>query len=310
MGKNYTYEAARVRVLESRLLTEEDYRRLAQGRSEEEMVQWVRSRGMGDAHARRMREVLGLEEEKLQALAEELLGEGLVYRVFCLPEAYEQLKLELKQKYRSLTERKVSGFVTESMQKQCHFWSRDMEDASMAAMTVLLQTGSAQQFDMILDKASLQEQQKAARESRIAALNRYAEHRVMTANLRIALRSAAMGKSVSFIQDGLVPSERIQVSVLAEWACRGKEPLLTYLREQGWREAADAWSVSSGAFEQWCESYEMAGLQQAKGWEPFAVVLKYLLRKKEEIRKMRSIAVRNMLKEAEGEKEWNRKGRN
>lgn len=292
MGKNYTYEAARVRVLEARLLTEEDYRRFSQGGTEGELVQWAKSRGLGDTHTKTMREVLGVEEERLQVLAGELLGEGLVYRVFSLPEAYEQLKLELKQKYRSMTERTVKGFVTETMQKQLPFWTREMEGASVAAMSVLLQTGSAQQFDIILDKASLQEQQDAARESRISALSIYAGHRLIAANLRIALRSAVMGKSAAFIREALIPCEKINVSVLAEQASHGKEPLLTYLREQGWRAAADAWKESSGAFEQWCEAYQMEGLHQANRWEAFAVVLGYLLRKKEEIRRMRSIAGR------------------
>lgn len=290
MGKSYTYEAARARVFEGRLFTEEDYRRLAQESSEQDLVHLLKSKGLGRAESATAREVLQAEEERLKVSARALLGEGLVYRVFCLLQVYEQLKLELKQNYRSLTERTVNGLITESMKQHLPFWTKEMERASGEAMRVLLETGNAQQFDMILDQAAFGELCTAARQTRIASLATYTRRKAETANLRIALRSAAMGKSAAFIQEALLKQDELQSYTLAGQAAKGTDALLAYLGAHGWREAAAAWKQSPSAFEQWCEEYERAGLQQGRQWEPFGIVLGYLLKKQEEIKRIRRIA--------------------
>ncbi len=290
MGRNYTYEAARVRAAEARLLTEEDYRRLEGEQSEQGLVRQLKDKGLGGADAETARELLRAEEEQLQRSAREMLGTGLVYRVFCLSQVYEQLKLELKQNYCSLTERTVKGFITESMKQRFPFWTEAMERAAAEAMQVLLETGNAQQFDMILDQAAYGELAAAARETRITALITYTKRKTETANLRIALRSAAMGKPAGFLQEALIQQKGPGSFTLAEQAAKGTDTLLAYLEKNGWQEAAAAWKQSPSDFEQWCQTYEKAGLQQTRQWEPFGVVMGYLLKKQEEIRRLRRIA--------------------
>lgn len=291
MGRNYIYEAARVRVMESFLLSEEDEKRLLDAKSETELIQLLKNRGFGNQEMKSVKRLLNEEKNKLQILSKELSGSPLVYRVLCLTEVYEQLKLKLKQSYCNPTERTVKGFISESLQRQLPFWTSKMETAALEAMSLLLQTGNAQLFDMVLDQAALQELYDTARKTRIYALEKYAGQTVAVTDIRIAVRGAAMKKTESFLMEAMAECRQIDIHSLAVWAGKGIKELCIYLEEHGWQEAVEAWKQSPGAFDRWCENSVLDVLEKEKNQAgSFGTVLFYLIRREQEMKKVRVIA--------------------
>ena len=158
------------------------------------------------------------------------------------------------------------------------------------ACEVLLTTGDGQLCDVIIDRAALDAILLAGEQADAEIIRDYAESTVAVANIKIAARSAATGKSIDFMHRALAPCRSLDCTALANAAANGIGSLCGYLEESGYGEAGEALRESPSAFERWCDDRIIETIQPQL-YNAFSVgpLVAYVLARENEIKTVRII---------------------
>lgn len=274
--KDYIYEVARIRVMENGLLTGADLEQLLAAPDRNAALAYLADKGWGggagtlDAPA-----MLKAEEDAAWALMRELLGDGRELDILRLTRDYHNLKAAVKDGYAA------SGLPPERLYleggtipaeeireavREEHFdrLPDAMQEAAATAWQTLSRTGDGQLCDTILDKAALDALIAAAKEAPDPVLAVYAVTTAVSADIRIALRAAAAGKSAAEIVPMLAEVPDINSTLLAEAAAGGRSGAAEYLRSTPYGVLADALSRSMSAFDCACDNLMIERIRPQK----------------------------------------------
>ncbi len=298
----YIYAVARVRVKEKSLLSDADIAQLSGLKDEATVLAYLADKGWGDQNtAKDPERMLTVEEEKTREFIRELKLDPAAFELLSYQQLYHNLKAGIKE---SITpDTNLTAFYEDERygrdqmlaileEKDYKKLPEHMQGVAERAYNVMLKTRDGQLLDIIVDRACLEAMEAAGRRSRHALLKNYAENTVAVTNIKIAVRAAKTGKKLNFLKEALADTDSINVRLLAIAASEGEEALLTFLKEHGFAEAAEALAQSPSAFERWCDNRLIDTIQPEKT-NPFSMgpIIAYYLARLNEIKTVRMILV-------------------
>ena len=294
----YTYAVARIRALETSLLSDGDVEQLLSCGTADQALQYVIDKGWGDlSSGMDIDAVLKREGEKTWEVIREVAPDMSVFDVFLYANDYHNLKAAIKESYAPSHGADIynpNGTIDPALLRQAakdHQFSvlpAEMGAVAEEAMSVLRQTGDGQLCDMIIDKAALEAILRAGKASGSPLLEFYAEHTVATADIKIAVRCQKTGKSLGFLQRALVECDTLDITQLAQAAVESFEAITGYLINTCYGGAAEALCQSASAFERWCDNRLIEKIRPQK-YETSTIdpIAAWLLARENEIKTVR-----------------------
>lgn len=170
MEREYTYGVARIRALESNLFSDDTISALLQCSNYEECLNFLRDKGWGNGNMEQsLEEMLQQEKAKTRQIVEELAGEDSEIEVLTIGDEFHNLKAAIKQVCTSSEIENVfydgckldTEFLKDCI-KQGNYSAlpQYMAGAAKEATEMLLQTGSGQLCDIIIDRATFRGNQR------------------------------------------------------------------------------------------------------------------------------------------------------
>ena len=266
MKKDYIFEDARIRVMETGLLTKADFEQLLAEPSYAAALNFLKDKGWGGPDAPKNAEALLQAEEKATwDLMEELLPQSPLLNTLRLSRDYQNLKAAVKQIYTdsaldaerlfveggTIPSAKIRRALEEQDPEQL---PEEMAEAAAQATEVLARTGDGQLCDIILDRAALKALLTAGKEAEDPVLNEYAQVTAVSADIRCALRAARSGRDGETIREMLVEVPGLDLADLTEASLNGRQAVSDYLALTPYASLAPALSQSMSAFECACDN--------------------------------------------------------
>ena len=275
MGPDYIYAAARVRSLETGLLTKSDMDALLSSKDYETALGLVRSNGWGGSSSSSMDEdaILNHETEKTWATVRDLIGDNDVMDVIRLPRRYHNLKAAIKAAVDGKPEGEIfydgtgikpDDLIDISRKGNTEKLPEQMRACSDEAFKSFAHTGNGQMSDAIIDAACLEDMAARAAKTDVALVRDYANFYVASADIRIASRCAATLRPKDFISRSLVSCTGLDKKKLLNSAMSGTAALYEYLRETPYAGAVPELEKGSAAFERWVDNSMMKIISSGK----------------------------------------------
>ena len=270
---DFTYAVARIRALESGLLSDSDVEAMTALKNEEQVIAFLKEKGWGDEESDDADAILEAETAKTSALVGELKVDPKVFEIFSYPELYHNLKAAIKT---VCTESEhpgvfydIPGFSSERMleivrNKEFNELPDHMRKAAEEAYETLLHTRDGQLCDIIIDRAVLDATYKEGLKSKEKIIKDYAKMFVAVSDIRIAARGCKTGKSREFLQRALAPCDAISTEALMNAASSSNEAVIEYLQSTEYAGAAAALEESPSAFERWCDNQIIKTIEPQK----------------------------------------------
>ncbi len=296
----YTYAVARIRALETSLLSDGDIEQLLSCKTAEQALQFVTDKGWGDLSVSAdMDAVLKREEEKTWEVIRDVAPDMSVFDVLSYPKLYHNLKAAVKEVCTEVDnpnifyeDCSVPGREMLEIVRNREF-SRlpgTMAQTAAEAFDQLLHTRDGQICDVRIDKAALEAIYDAGKRSGEKIIADYADTTVAIADIKIAVRSRKTGKNAEFMRSAMAECGSVNVDQLIRAALAGEEEIAQYLEGTSYAGGADALRESPSAFERWCDNRMIQSLKPQK-YESFSVgpLLAYLVARENEIKTVRII---------------------
>ncbi|HIS26467.1 MAG TPA: V-type ATPase subunit [Candidatus Pullilachnospira intestinigallinarum] len=293
----YVYASARIRVLENRLLTEEDFQAL-QRDSMKQCLQLLGGRGWETGREEKdTEEIFEREIRKIRQIFSSLDGVREDLRILWIPHRLRMLKAAVKAPF-------GGNMVPEEMRECCRkgeallaaaeeaSLSEKMKGAVRLAKEVLEKQGDGQLCELLLDRVALEEMLWEGERSGIRAVREYAGMTAENADISILLRGIRAGWGQERFRQALVEINRLKPSCLARKASEGEETIKHWLKGAGYGEAAKLFDSPSAASK--LERWQQGRLRQLIGrirQDIFSggIILAYFLSREQEIRRVRMI---------------------
>ncbi len=310
MEKDYTYGVARIRALESGLLTDDDMSQLAGMKTFEEGLTFLRDRGWGNGNeSLTLDEMMSVEKEKTYRVLEEIVDEPEEYAILTLPDIYHNLKAAIKQ---VCTEQETANVFIDGVGEKPQFLKeciregnyerlpKGMAEPAKEATEILLRTGDGQLCDLVIDRAALEAIREAGKNSENELIQKYADIQVTVADIKIAVRGVQSGKDAQFLDNALVSCAGISVSELKSASVNGIEGISSYLESAGYKDGVEALKTSASVFECWCDNLVIEEMKSQK-YRAFTIgpVIAYAVARLNEIKtaKMILLGIQNGFEE-------------
>lgn len=296
----YTYAVARIRALETSLLTDAFISQLLGCPTVEQAMQLLAEKGWGSGSPEEdMEDMLAAEEEKAWQVIRDTAPDMKVFDVLSCPRLYHNLKAAVKavctgSHVEDIFYDGCSVSGEEMMRivenKEFDRLPGRMSGIAREAFETLLHTGDGQLCDIMIDRAALEAIQEAGRQSGEPIIQEYADTTVSIADIKIAVRCCRTGKSAEFMRSAMVECGGVSVEQLIRAALSGEDEIIKYLEGTSYAGGASALAESPSAFERWCDDRMTESMKPQK-YETFSVgpLLAYLLARENEIKTVRII---------------------
>jgi V/A-type H+-transporting ATPase subunit C len=308
---DYIYAVSRIRVKEQSLLTDSDISAMIPMKTEDEVLDYLQSKGWGADAGKNSSAILAAEEERTLAAMEDLGLDEETKKILSYPKMFHNLKtgiLEVttaespgrayydlpdfgKGNVRNILERNAFDELPEALQS-----------VAPAALEIMLKTRDAQMCDTVVDRACLETMSDAAKHSKNRLLQQYLELTVALTDIRIAVRASRMGKSEDYLRKALANTALLDVKELTRAAsdagahperaddAEGGNALYRYLEHAGFSAAVESLKISPAAFERWCDNALIDLIRPMRTVnESVGPVLAYYLARENEIKTVRII---------------------
>lgn len=301
----YVYEVTRVHMHEQGLLSMQDLEQLISAKTVAEAFRYLSDKGWGspDLPANDPDALVAFETDRTWGLIEELMEDMSVFNVFLIANDYHNLKAAIKLAFTASGEDEDNGryflkygtvpiedIVKAANEHDFSGLPPAMAAAGKDAYETLAHTGVGQNSDMVIDRAALVAVSDAGKKTKSELLRRYAQLTVDGANIKAAVRSAAMGKSREFIQRTIAPAGTLDAEKLVDAAVEGPDAIYEYLKGTAYAGAVDVFKKSMADFERWCDNQLIELIKPQKSnyftIEPLAA---YILGRENEIKMVRLI---------------------
>jgi len=295
--EQYIYAVARIRSKELTLLDKSALEQLLTCKNQGDCLRVLADKGWGNPDDKTAEEILYSEREKTWGLIKELVKDMSVFDTFLYEKDFHNLKAAIKQVY---ADKEFSNiYLNDGIIKPetiyeavtSHDFSRlpeHMRKSAREAYDVQMHTGDGQLCDVILDKAALDTMYEKAKESGNTLFFEYAELRVVTADINIAIRGAKTEKSLEFFDMAIAECKSLNKKCLIEAALNGVEAIYEYISSTVYEDAVIAIKKSPSSFEKWCDDLIMKHIKPQK-YNSFSVspLAAYILARENEIKSVR-----------------------
>ena len=278
--KEYTYIIARIRSKETQLLTRREIDSLIAAADAREAEQLIRDSG---------------GENELWELLEDA-GDETVLSLLRQNVDYHNIKASVKAAFSNSGGEELlldHGSVLKSavyesvVSREYGGLPKDIAATAEAATAILLRTQDGQLCDLYIDKARLAAAETAAKGSGDGFIKRYVDLLIDTANLKTAMRCAAMNKTSGFIENAVYSGGELDTAALIKAAAAGMEALKEFVGKTSY---ADTDMTSIPAFERCCDEKLTELCETAKfDVTSAAPILAYAHAKQTELAAMRLI---------------------
>lgn len=312
LDEDYAYATARIRAIENRLITSQQYQRMLDAASAEDIIKMLAEQGygMGDADVSRpavetSEKLLSDEMKKTYAVLEEIVPHKEVINLFRLRNDYLNAKLIMKSMFLGMDEPAVyadSGTIEPRLlrsmivDKNLSGLPEIMRNAVMECYDSYGRTQDPQQIDFILDRAMYLHMEKEAKEINVPFLSDLVSLMHDTANIRIFVRARLLGKTRDFMEKALLEGSRVGKRFYLEMSDKPLEQFFDALRFTAVSDISsgllDAFKNGEGisGMEKILDEHMMNFLKKTRyigiGVEP---VIAWLFYKENEIRNVRLI---------------------
>ncbi len=301
MSEQFVYQVARIRSLETSLLSGAAIEQLIACPDFAQCINFITERGWGRSGAvnESAEDILEAEEEKIRSTLNELRIDNKYFDVLLLPKSFHNLKTAIKDAvaetltkeayYRNalLSPEEIAEIIRG---KEFGKLPPYMQKCAEEAFESLLHTGDGQLCDIIVDRACLDAITEVGKSSGEEVIQDYAERTVALSNIKIAVRSSKTGKGAEFMKRAMSPCATIDTGRLAKAAEAGFDALKEYISTTKYADSAEALSESHSAFEKWCDDAMIKSLKAQK-YNSFSIgpVLAYVIARENEIKAVRII---------------------
>lgn len=297
---DHIYAVARIRSLETSLLTKSDAERLIAIDSYDELVRHLKETlKWGSQETVTGDQILDYEITKMWKDIADMTGGLEAFRILVLPSEYHNLKACVKQavtedvpanifyKDKEFSDKR---YIDAVRMGEWDVFPEDVREAVKDAFESLAHAGNGQLADAIIDKACLEKINKLAESEKEQVLKDYADLFVFASDIRCAVRSAKTAKSLNFLDRSIAPCNKIDTARLKKTASISLEELLSFLEQTGYKELADAVREGNTSFEKWFDDQIMELIKPQK-YNSFTIgaVAAYILARMNEIRMVRII---------------------
>ena len=284
----YAYAVAYIKTLENKMLTRADIEGVINAQDTESAMRLLRERGWeGDTPE----QLLKNELERSWSAAYEVCPEEAPIDILMYENDFHNLKTVLKAQVAGADQHGMTLSPSLVEPEQLALAVRDgdfselpefIRGAAEEGYRLLTTTMDGQLAEIYIDKCEHTAVLERARSEKDEFLIGWAELLAELANMKIAWRASAVGKSREFIENALVPTASAERMLRA--AVEGNVPEVIAAR------FSDADVSSVGAFERWCDNKKLAYAKKAKaqsfGFQP---ILAFLVGKSFEIQAVRII---------------------
>lgn len=299
VDKNYVYAVARVRGIESQLLTNQTFSELMGASDATNIQRILKEKGWGKDTDKGVESMLKSEREKLWEFIDEIVPDNSVFDVFKLTDDYHNLKAAIKESTMEYAYEGIymqEGVTDYRLIRDC-IKNKTYDDlpahlceVAKEAHELFLTTGDGQLCDIIVDRKSLEDLAAAGKKHSIMFLRTYAELSVASSNIKVAIRSSLTGKDREFMEKAISECDSLDKITLINAAMSGVDSICSYLQSTDYREAVDEIKVSLTSFERWCDNLLIndmkSQLVECFGLGPIAA---YILARENEIKNVRII---------------------
>ena len=278
---DYLAISARIRAMETSLLTRERMEQLLEARSDEEAAKLLQECGYPQLDATRpevMDAALSQAREELFSDLGDSVPDARYIDLFKLKYDYHNIKAILKAEAVGADARHMlseMGRVSASqMQEALRHGTLEelpplLAEAAAEAREVLETTRDPQLADIVLDRWCYREMASLAEETGSAFLQAYVQVQIDGVNLRALIRTMRMGKSGEFLRGVLLEGGEIPPESVLAAAAGGAGAVRELYEPTGFAEAAAAGAeaLSGGPlteFEKLCDDAVSAYLSQAQ----------------------------------------------
>ncbi|MDF2608694.1 MAG: hypothetical protein K0R92_168 [Lachnospiraceae bacterium] len=293
----FVYAVARIRAKELTLLDNAFFDQLMAAKSYKECLQLLSDKGWGKNGEESAEELLSIEREKTWDLMAELVSDISIFDTFLYGNDFHNLKAAIKQVYIGeevpniyITHGTINPEVIYNAVKQHDFslLPEHMRNCAEEAYQVQLHTGDSQLCDVIIDKATLDTIYSKAKESGNDLLTKYAELKVVAADIMIAIRGAKTGKGKEFFMRAMADCVSLDKNRLIDAALTDEEAIYEYLSSTIYADAVLSMRESSTAFEKWCDNLIIRNIKTLK-YDSFSMspLAAFILARENEIKSVR-----------------------
>jgi V/A-type H+-transporting ATPase subunit C len=293
----YTYAVARIRSKELTLLDKSDLEQLMNCKNEKECLRLLQDKGWGKTGEENAEQLLLAERNKTWELIGELVEDLSVFNTFLYGNDFHNLKAAIKQVYTGSDLQDifiVNGTVKPELLihavKEHNFTELPefLRASAEEAYQVQMHTGDSQLCDIIIDRAALETIYQKGKASSNELLVKYAELKVASADINIAIRSCKTGKDSNFIDRAFAHCESLDIRKLSAATLEGMDSIYQYLATTVYADAVEALKESPSAFERWCDNLIIKHIRPQK-YNPFTVspLAAYILARENEIKTVR-----------------------
>lgn len=297
----FTSQVAQIRTKENTLLSDHDINSLMQCQSYEDCIMLLEDRGWGPVENNSSEELLTLERDRMWELIDHLCDDKQqkIFDIFRLTTDFHNLKVALKESY---IQKEVPNVYIDDGSIPVHVLKKAAADNDYAALPlpmmraaeeareVLFHTGDSQLCDVIIDRAALASIYQAGKDAGSDLLLDYAELKVASANINIAIRACKANKDIDFLNRAFCECTSISVPQLAQAARSGLDSIYEYLETTSYADAIEAIKESPVAFDRWCDNRMMRLIRPQK-YNAFTIgpIAAYVLAKENEMKSVRVI---------------------
>lgn len=302
MAENqYLYAVARIRSKELLLLNQSDIDRLMNCKSEKECLRLLADKGWGKSGEEDAQQLLTIERAKTWELISEMAEDMSVFDTFLYGNDFHNLKAAIKQVYTSSDLKDMDIYIGNGTVKPEIIYQAIKEhdftalpdflrEAAEEAYQVQMHTGNSQLCDIILDKAALETIHKKGKASGNELLSEYAELKVASADINIAIRSLRTGKDKEFLERALAQCDTLDKVKLIDAVLEGEDAVYSYLSTTKYEDAVLSIRESPSSFERWCDNLIIRHIRPQR-YNPFTIspLAAYILARDNEIKTVRII---------------------
>jgi V/A-type H+-transporting ATPase subunit C len=300
METDYIYGVARIRALEGTLFSDDMMNALLHCSDYEQCLSFLKDKGWGNGSPEQsFEEMIFLEKNKTKHLISELAGNNEEIDILTIGDEFHNLKAAIKQVCTNNEKEDIfyegcklkPEFLKNCIRQGKYFaLPEEMREAAKEATEMLIQTGSGQLCDVIIDRANLYAIKEKAEKSQIQLIKKYADTLITIADIKIAVRCVATNKDSEFVKKCVVPCSGISVTDLTASVDGGIDSVCSYLENAGFGEAVRALKQSMSVFECWCDNKIIEDIKPEK-YNSFTIgpIVAYAIAKDIEIKTVKII---------------------
>ena len=312
---DYIYGVARIRALESNLLTDDDIEALVEAKDYDSALQMLKDKGWGNGQPNEtLGDIVKIEKNKTRQILDEIVKNPADREILTVEDEYHNLKAAIKKVVTNATvlNRRVyvgleNGDMTDGnikvignltinelediiINSEYGKLPEEMQKPARKAAETLIKSGDGQLCDIIIDKALLKKYSEIAESSDNKLISEYADIKVGMADIKIAIRSALAGKDADFTYKAMFPCKYINVVELEKAIENGIDEVYEYLKSIGHEDLVDAAKESKSYFERVCDNKIIEKIKLAK-YETFTIepILAYSLARDNEIKTVKIV---------------------